>query len=573
MIQIVKQKLASGTSQLATNLPEAANSHATPQNTEYYHRPFKVYLREKGYPIDGISGPDKQVFETISKEMADFPARLIEFLKDVAAFYKMPFLDRCDDLRIDDKTLERIGTRNAKAKGCVPVTGGMLLVCDPYVDVQIRGLRLTLTTPANVHRLLQAAMSSKVEDIEDPTGALNDILERAVIQGISDVHIEPREGQTVIRFRQDGILKEVARYNYGLAFHERLINKIYELSQLEASRFGWLSDSSFTVDVLGRSIFVRVSSVPVPPHASGFRGDISTQSSVVLRLLYRRAHGITPLDELGYSHESVASIKQLIRLPYGIIFMAGPTGSGKTTTLYSMMDIKRKEPIKIVAIEDPVEMPLDGVIQVEVCRERDITFASAVRSFLRQDPDVILVGEVRDIETAEEAVRAALTGHLVFATIHANTAAEVIPRLLNLGIDMDQMLSCVKGCIAQRLVRKLCPKCRRHITDPSEYMPIDEFKASYGDIFEDGFWVPVGCPDCDGGYKGRTVMWEILLMTPEVKDHVVATKGFIESSTAMRLCEQKTMRENAIDLIRQGVTSIEEAERFVPISKTLGRLL
>jgi type II secretory ATPase GspE/PulE/Tfp pilus assembly ATPase PilB-like protein len=253
--------------------------------------------------------------------------------------------------------------------------------------------------------------------------------------------------------------------------------------------------------------------------------------------------------------------------------MAGPTGSGKTTTLYSMMDIKRKEPIKIVAIEDPVEMPLDGVIQVEVCRERDITFASAVRSFLRQDPDVILVGEVRDIETAEEAVRAALTGHLVFATIHANTAAEVIPRLLNLGIDMDQMLSCVKGCIAQRLVRKLCPKCRRHITDPSEYMPIDEFKASYGDIFEDGFWVPVGCPDCDGGYKGRTVMWEILLMTPEVKDHVVATKGFIESSTAMRLCEQKTMRENAIDLIRQGVTSIEEAERFVPISKTLGRLL
>ncbi|SMC28916.1 general secretion pathway protein E [Desulfacinum hydrothermale DSM 13146] len=403
---------------------------------------------------------------------------------------------------------------------------------------------------------------------------LNDILERAVLQGISDIHIEPRQGNTVVRFRQDGILKEVSRYKYGLDFHERLMNKIYELSQLEVSRFGWLSDSSFTATIMGKQIFVRVSSIPIPHHASGFEESRSSQASIVLRLLYRKNQGITPLPELGYPDESVTTIEHLLRIPYGIILMAGPTGSGKTTTLYAMMDIIRRKPVKILAIEDPVELPLDGVIQVEVCRDRNVTFANAVRTFLRQDPDVILVGEIRDQETAEESVRAALTGHLVFATVHANTAAEVIPRLMNLGVDMDQILSCVKGCIAQRLVRKLCPKCRRHITDPSEYMDPDDYRKAYGDLFdESGFWVPVGCTECDEGYKGRTVLWEMLIMTKNVKEHVQKTNGFIESATAMDLCHQKDMQKNAIDLVRQGITTIAEVELFVPISRTLGELL
>jgi type II secretory ATPase GspE/PulE/Tfp pilus assembly ATPase PilB-like protein len=259
--------------------------------------------------------------------------------------------------------------------------------------------------------------------------------------------------------------------------------------------------------------------------------------------------------------------------------MVGPTGSGKTTSLYSMMDIKRKEPIKLLAVEDPVEIPLDGIVQIEVCKERNVTFANTIRSFLRQDPDVILIGEVRDPETAEEAIRASLTGHLVFATLHANTSAETIPRLLNLGVSMDQLLATVKGCIAQRLVRKLCPACKQHIPHPSqcppEYMAPDEFTGTYGDLFdESGFWLPKGCPECNGeGYRGRTVIWEILMMTTEVKEHVAATQGFINNVEAMQLCGQETMRETGLDLIRAGVTSIDEVARFVPISNLMGQLL
>ena len=542
---------------------------------------LKKYLRERGYSFEGegATETDKAAFERLSREYADNRPQLERFLADVAAFYQIRFMGRCDDLVVDKDALEEIGGKTAKAKGCVPVKGGLLLSRTPHLDVQCRGQKLVLTFPANIHALLQDVSALDAKESEDPALVLNDILERAVLRNISDVHIEPREGQTVVRCRQDGILKEMVRYNGGQEFHEHLVNKIYELSQLEASRFGWLSDSSFSANILGRRIYVRVSSVPIPPHASGFDDQTTPQASVVLRLLYRKAQGITPLDELGYSQESITTIKDLIRLPYGIIFMVGPTGSGKTTSLYSMMDIKRKEPIKLLAVEDPVEIPLDGIMQIEVCKERNVTFANTIRSFLRQDPDVILVGEVRDAETAEEAIRASLTGHLVFATLHANTSAETIPRLLNLGVSMDQLLSTVKGCIAQRLVRKLCPACKRHVPHPSqsppEYMAPDEFTKTYGNLFdESGFWLPQGCPECDGeGYKGRTVIWEILIMTTDVKEHVAATHGFINNVEAMRLCGQKTMRETGLDLIRAGVTSIDEVARFVPISNLMGQLL
>lgn len=534
---------------------------------------IRAFLETEGFTIDlAPEMSDREMISELMRNASEVPEEERSLLRSIASFYGMEFIEDTEGVMIDERLLQEMGAGCAKDRECIPVAGGKLLTSNPFVQ-PYNGLKTVLSTSTNIHKLLRSSTTCAVDDGEDPHAVLMDLLERAVLQESSDIHIEPRLGGTIVRTRIDGILKLTAQFNKGLEFHERLINKIFELSNIEASQFSFLHDSSFSIQVLHKQIYVRVSVVPVPPQASGFIQDNSAQSAVVLRLLYSRSKGVTPLDELGYDNESIETIKRLIKLPYGIILMAGPTGSGKTTALYSMMDIKRQEPIKVLAVEDPVEYPLDGITQIEVNKERKITFANAIRSFLRHDPDVILVGEVRDGETAEESLRASYTGHLVMATIHANTAVETIPRLLNLGISIDQLLASLKGCIAQRLVRKLCPLCREHAADPAGPLGLstEEFQRQYGDIFDGtGFYVPKGCNACDNtGYKGRTVLWEILLLNQKVREHIMEHNGYIDTAKAMELCEQKGMRERAIDMIRQGITTIDEVERFIPLSKTV----
>jgi type II secretory ATPase GspE/PulE/Tfp pilus assembly ATPase PilB-like protein len=542
----------------------------------FKRRSLRGFLDDVGYAVAHLEiGSDRGLFDRLKQEVVDKPEMERKLVRDVAAFYGMDYREEIEGLTPDNRVIEELGFNNIKEKGCVPVSGGQVLTSDPFVDL-CNGGRLVLTTAVNVHQLLRSSTASRVDDESDPHALLMDLLERAVLAEVSDVHIEPRQGGTIVRFRIDGILQEVHRFNKGHELHERLVNKIFELAKIEASMFTSLHDESFTIEILKKNIFIRVSSVPIPPHATGFKKD-SHQSSIVLRLLYSRVQGVMKLEELGYDEDAVTGIGKLIKLPYGIVLMVGPTGSGKTTSLYSMMDMKRREPVKIVAIEDPVELPLDGIIQVEVNRERNTTFAKAIRSFLRHDPDVILVGEIRDEETAEEALRAALTGHLVLATLHANTAAEAIPRLLNLGLGMDQVLSALKGVIAQRLVRKLCPHCRGKVASPAAHLGMDseELQFHYGhDCFKEGLWVPVGCKECDNtGYRGRTALWEILLLNSDVKRHIIEQNGFINTVEAMRACGRESMREVGMKFIQCGVTSLDEVERFVPVSRVTGALM
>jgi type IV pilus assembly protein PilB len=376
---------------------------------------------------------------------------------------------------------------------------------------------------------------------------VNQLFEEAIRAQASDIHIEPRKDRLEIRMRVDGQLH--ALRDLPITIQPMVVARIKIMADMDVSEFRLPQDGRMNQFVDGREIDLRVSVVPC---RHGQR--------VVLRILDRFI-GLRRLDEVGFTEHNLELFKELIHLPHGVLLVTGPTGSGKTTTLYGVLSELRDTSTNVMTCEDPIEYEVDGVNQTQINSKIGLTFARQLRALLRQDPDVMLVGEIRDQETAETAVRAALTGHLVLSTLHSNDALSTIPRLLDMGIEPFLLGTCLTGVVSQRLVRKLCPNCRE------TRMPTDwEQSLWHQEGREAPLLIPkaVGCPQCfNAGYRGRTAVHEILPVFGHVGE-LIANRA-----TAEAIREEgvkwgyRPIQSHALDLIDEGLTTVEEARRVI----------
>jgi len=393
-----------------------------------------------------------------------------------------------------------------------------------------------------------ADISAITESEEAPVIALvNLIILRAVKERASDIHIEPFGEDTLrVRYRIDGILHDVMSLPRKLQL--AVVSRIKIMSDLDIAERRLPQDGRIQVNVGGRKINIRVSVLPAV-----------TGESVVLRILDPSSI-LLELDSLGFSPDILPDFLSLIKKPNGIILVTGPTGSGKSTTLYTTLNLLNSTEKKIMTIEDPVEYRLEGISQVQAKPKIGLTFAAGLRSFLRQDPDIMLVGEIRDKETAEIAVQAALTGHIVLSTLHTNDAPSSVIRLIDMGIEPFLISSSVIGVIAQRLVRRICPKCKKEIKiTPDLEKILGEFEINSNEIT---LYKGEGCPYCkDTGYRGRVAIFELMIITENIRDLIsknVSTGKLREAAISEEMCQ---LREDGIKKVCEGITTIDEVLR------------
>jgi type IV pilus assembly protein PilB len=382
---------------------------------------------------------------------------------------------------------------------------------------------------------------------------VNGILSKAVADGVSDIHVEPFEHSLQVRYRIDGTLYK--SMNLPLTIKNGLISRIKILSNLDISERRVPQDGRIKMR-MGKNTAVdfRVSTLPT------LFGE-----SVVMRILDKGALNVD-LTKLGFEQETFDALKRCIYQPYGLLLVTGPTGSGKTTTLYSVLNVLNNEETKILTAEDPVEFNFKGINQVNVRNDVGMTFAAALKAFLRQDPEIIMVGEIRDMETAEIAIKAAMTGHLVFSTLHTNDCPSTIGRLRDIGIPSYMLASSVSMVLSQRLARRLCPKCKvletHHSPNDLELMGF-----SKDEIPELQLYGPKGCPDCNNGYRGRVGLYELMEVTDEVSQAINADIPEDQLRKVASNEGMKTLREAGLQKIREGQTSVEEVLKRTIITK------
>ena len=412
-----------------------------------------------------------------------------------------------------------------------------------------------------VHDMLSEmdGLSGDLSEGYDPTDAenlaneapiikfVNAVMLQAIKDKASDIHFEPFEKEFKIRCRVDGALYEMAPPPKSLAVP--VISRVKILSGLNISERRKPQDGRIQLKIGGKPIDLRVSCLPT---AHG--------ESVVLRVLDRSVVNLD-LDALGINEKVLEKIRQIINMPNGIFIITGPTGSGKTTTLYSALKEINKVEDKILTAEDPVEYDLEGIVQLPINDAVGMTFAKALRAFLRQDPDVIMLGETRDLESAEMAVQASLTGHLVFTTLHTNDAAGAITRLIDMGVEPFLITSSLIAVLAQRLIRRVCKSCK------TAFVPSDEdlqlLGLSRSDIGENKFYYGKGCPVCNGtGYKGRKSILEILMMNPKLNELVLNSAPTVVIRDKARELGMETMREEGVRAILNGETTMEEVLKY-----------
>lgn len=373
----------------------------------------------------------------------------------------------------------------------------------------------------------------------------------------SDIHLEMTAGALSIKYRIDGVLSSIGVIQ-GADLAEQVISRIKVMSELDIAERRVPQDGRFKVSIQGREIDFRVSIMP-----SIFGED------AVLRILDRQAlsdhiEGLT-LNQLGFNQAAIASIRRLSSEPYGMLLVTGPTGSGKTTSLYAAISEVNKGSDKIITIEDPIEYQLPGVLQIPVNEKKGLTFARGLRSILRHDPDKIMVGEIRDSETAQIAIQAALTGHLVFTTVHANNVFDVIGRFSHMGVDPYSFVSALNGIAAQRLVRLLCPHCS--VDERPDDKLIEESGIPIDEVDQFKFRNGRGCGQCRGsGYRGRNAIAEILILNDEIRELIVAQEPIRRIKEAARNNGTRFLREAALDMVKQGLTSLEEANRVTIVA-------
>ncbi|RLC06775.1 MAG: general secretion pathway protein GspE [Deltaproteobacteria bacterium] len=376
---------------------------------------------------------------------------------------------------------------------------------------------------------------------------VNSILSQAVREGASDVHISPEKDYVQVRFRVDGKLHELPAPPKTMIL--LIISRLKILSNMDISVSRIPQDGRFTIKMDDKEINIRSSTIPT------IYGE-----NMVLRLL-DTSGGVQSLEELGMSKADIRKLEPMIHKPYGMILSTGPTGSGKSTTLYSILKRINQPDINIITIEDPVEYRLNKIRQIQLNRKAGMTFAGGLRSIMRQDPDVIMVGEIRDPETASIAVQSALTGHRVLSTVHTNDAAGAITRFIDMGIEPFLVSSVMLVSIAQRLVRKACPYCKKPYTPPEP--ALEYWGLNHAD--NPNFMQGNGCFNCmDKGYKGRTGVYEILLIDEMVQDMILNRKSSQEiARAAVQKGKLTTLKEDAAKKILQGITTIEEAASAV----------
>ncbi len=395
------------------------------------------------------------------------------------------------------------------------------------------------------------SIESLTEEDDSVIKLLNNIILTAINKKASDIHIEAQTGLINIKFRIDGILNQVMD-PLDKVFHLPLITRLKVISELNIAERRIPQDGRFRLNIEDKTIDFRVSIMP------GIEGE-----NAVVRILDREmiTENIKELEikELGFSEYLIEKIHFYISQPYGMFLVTGPTGSGKTTTLYASLNEIKSSEEKIITIEDPVEYQIEGITQIPVNEKKGLTFARGLRSILRHDPDKIMVGEIRDPETAQIAIQSALTGHLVFTTVHANNVFDVLGRFIHMGIDTYSFISALNCIVAQRLVRKLCPECKKkHKPNKSE---LEENRLTQKDI---GTYIfePSGCPECSQiGYRGRTVIGEILELTDEIKEMLLQKKPLSEIKKKATEQGMIPLRKNGVEKLKRGITSVEELNR------------
>ncbi|NUM56821.1 MAG: type IV-A pilus assembly ATPase PilB [Candidatus Hydrogenedentes bacterium] len=376
---------------------------------------------------------------------------------------------------------------------------------------------------------------------------VNLILVAALENRASDIHVEPYEKNLRVRYRVDGMLEE--QKNPPKSVQSALISRLKIMSGLDIAEHRLPQDGRFRIKFRGHEVDFRVSILPC------YHGE-----KVVMRVLDKSSLSLD-LDTLGFAEQPMEAFREALALPFGMILLTGPTGSGKTTTLYSALHKLNGPDTNIITVEDPVEYELFGVNQVQVRSEIGLTFAAGLRSILRQDPDVIMVGEIRDEETADIAIKAALTGHLVLSTLHTNDAASVFTRLVDMGMEPFLVQSSVGLAAAQRLLRRVCPDCKEPIRVPEEVLERIQFKHSPG-APPPSFVRGRGCTKCkDTGYRGRLAVIEAMPNYPDLQDLIMTRAPAAEIKRAAIQCGMATLRQNALKKAAEGITTIEEVLR------------
>jgi type II secretion system protein E len=512
----------------------------------------------------------------------------------LAERYRLEFLDM-NQFRIDQELFRSIPADLMLRYGFVPYRRDgkaiVIVVSDPTDLPMIDELRVLLGTPVRVMVGARPAIDSILKKSESSQRVLDDATEEFQIQLLkedeasednltverltsdispiirlvdsmiftaiqrraSDIHVETQDDAVHVKYRIDGVLQPAMR-PIAKRFHSSIISRIKVMAELDIAEKRVPQDGRFKLRVPGKTIDFRVSVMP------SVHGEDS-----VIRILDKQSisEQFTELrlDILGFPEVELRRFRKYIREPYGMVLVTGPTGSGKTTTLYAALaEIKTIED-KIITIEDPVEYQLGGVNQIQVKPQIGLTFANGLRSIVRQDPDVIMVGEIRDAETAEIAVQAALTGHLVFSTLHTNDAAGAISRLLEMGVQDYLLSSSLLGVLAQRLVRRLCKTCRKEVSAPDLDGSEPELNLPTGDLPQK-IWEAAGCSSCSGtGYLGRVGIFELLPVTSEICKIIVqrADAGTIRSLAIQQ--GMRLLRDDGWDKVRHGVTTVAEVLR------------
>lgn len=515
-----------------------------------------------------------------------------EILKALCAQLDLSFVDDLKPADIDVELVSQIPINYAKSKEALPIgkvdNTLIVAVSNPFNVTTLEDLRvltncniqIVVSTSAKlqdaINKVYERATANMITDIKDefeesydlegPIDILdasendapvikfvNSMIFRAVKEKASDIHVEPFEKEMIVRFRIDGVLYDILKQPKRP--HSAIISRIKVMGNLDIAEKRLPQDGRIKIKLAGKDIDIRLSTVPT---AHGERA--------VMRIL-EQSEKTMELPQLGFDAVAMDTIEKLIHKKHGILLVTGPTGHGKSTTLSAALSKLNSSERCIITVEDPIEYQIPGVNQIQVNSKIELTFARALRSILRQNPDVIMIGEIRDRETAEIAVNASLTGHMVLSTLHTNDAAGAAPRLIDMGVEPFLVASSLLGIIAQRLIRKLCTKCKVEY-NPSD-LELSEMGISRRDIAGKKIFKAVGCPSCSGsGYSGRTVAYELMVCDDDIRQLIIKS---VDGGTIKKKAVDKgmvTLREDGIRKVLNGVTSIEELMRATQADET-----
>ena len=547
------------------------------------------------FPLERIRAAREEAFRTkrgiveVLEQQAGLPQPL--FISTLAVTFNYLCLSKEELVRLTPD-FQLIAYAEAIEQGCVAVRDVdhnlMIVFCDPFAsdrrcwlderitdpftmylvhheefaaylaqyEKSLRAMDGLVSGPNHEERVLGAVAELSIQSISGDTSPVvklvHSTLYDALKGGASDIHLETGAGGLKIKYRIDGVLMPVGSVE-GLDIAEQIISRIKVMADLDIGERRVPQDGRFKVSIQGRAVDFRVSVIP------SIHGEDSVIRILDKQALSDRILGLR-LDSLAFDQDSITHLRRLATEPYGMMLVTGPTGSGKTTTLYAVLTEINNGRDKIITIEDPVEYQLPGVLQIPVNEKKGLTFSRGLRSILRHDPDKIMVGEIRDSETAQIAVQSALTGHLVFATVHANNALDIIARFIHMGVDPYNFVSALNGVVAQRLIRLVCPQCGE--SDDPSIKTLAASRLTMETCRSFTFRVGRGCQACLGsGYKGRRAITEILHLDDEIRELIVAKEPIRRIKDAARAKGMRFLREAALDLVKNGESTLEEINR------------